>query len=158
VRKDALTGVAANYLQWFDTSKEWSNSDSTIWNEITKPDNSTFNDAALFSDGTTLYFFGGAISLAPQALLGVPPEGTWKYNFAQDQFSEPSIDGSPPVQRIHIGVTAQSTNKTGYYLGGAITPKSDPAFNALPGAVPYMLVVPNLTGRPGANVSIGFKV
>jgi hypothetical protein len=75
VTKNALTGVAANYLQWFDTSKEWSNSDSTIWNEITKPDNSTFNDAALFSDGTTLYFFGGAISLAPQALLVVPPEG-----------------------------------------------------------------------------------
>lgn len=145
---DTLTGAPANYLQWFDTSKYWSNSDSGIWNEITKPDNSTFNDASLFSDGITLYFFGGAISLAPQAPVDVPPEGTWRYNIAQNKFSEPSIAGSPPVQRIHIGASAQSSNKTGYYLGGAITPKSDPAFNVLPGAVPYMLVVPNLTSRP----------
>ena len=26
-----------------------------------------------------------------------------------------------------------------YFLGGAITPKSDPAFDMLPGAMPYMV-------------------
>ena len=44
------------------------------------------------------------------------------------------------MERIHWGLTAQAVQSSlGYYLGGAISPGSDPAFNAIPGAQPYMV-------------------
>ena len=48
--------------------------------------------------------------------------------------------GGDPVQRVLIGMSAQSsTTPVGYYLGGAITPLCNPSFYAETNSTPYMM-------------------
>ena len=78
------------------------------------------------------------MSNAPGAPTIPPPNGIWQYDIAKDQWSNITTRGDP-VERIHLGSYVQSSTGEGYYLGGARTPKSDEAFLALPGAMPYMV-------------------
>ena len=99
-----------------------------------------------------MYLFGGALSAAPGAPTVPPPNGIWQFNFNDSKWI-PVVPSGDPVQRIHWGQTAQALNNSlAYFLGGAITPKSDPSFNALPGAVPYM--VQGLVTINETNVSL----
>ncbi|MCJ1257136.1 hypothetical protein MMC24_004961 [Lignoscripta atroalba] len=128
-----------------DLSKPWSNTDQFLWTSYPKPNNTnaamdppTLNDGAMWSDGSSLLLFGGALSRARGASPVIPPQGTWKYDILQDAWTNQGFNGAR-MQRIHLGVTAQSSTNEGYYLGGAITPASDPLFNSIPGAQPYMV-------------------
>lgn len=48
--------------------------------------------------------------------------------------------GGDPFQRVLIGMSVQSsTTSVGYYLGGAITPLSNPSFDAETNSTPYMV-------------------
>lgn len=93
----------------------------------------------MFSDNTSLYLFGGAISIAPGA-PGIPqPNAIYQYNINESQWAQMN-PGGDPVQRVLIGMSAQSsTTAVGYYLGGAITPLSDPSFYAETNSRPYMV-------------------
>lgn len=92
----------------------------------------------MFSDNSSLYLYGGAISRAPGNAGDPPPNGVWQYNMKEAQWSNITTRGDQ-VQRSHLGMTVQSSNGVAYYLGGAKTPDSDAAFHALPGATPYMV-------------------
>ena len=92
----------------------------------------------MFVTNSGLFLFGGALSAAPGAPPIPPPNALWQYKFSSGNWT--SVTPSDSVQRIHWGQTAQAVNSSnGYYLGGAITPKSDAAFNALPNAQPYQV-------------------
>lgn len=70
-----------------------------------------------------------------------PANAIWEYTsqLSNGPWVQANTDGDP-VQRIHLGPSVQSATKSvGYYLGGAMTPRSDPSFNALPNATPYMV-------------------
>ena len=145
VLNGAVSVTIPNTVDTIDLSKPFSNADTSIWSHIYKNSTSstnnapTLNDGCMFSDNSNLYLFGGAISLAPGAPAVPPPNGIWQYDLGKSAWSQ-STPGGDPVQRIHIGQNAQSSSSAvGYYLGGVITPKSDPTFNALPSAVPYMV-------------------
>ena len=132
-------------INTMDLSKPWSNTDQFLWTSYPKPNNTnaamdppTLNDGAMWSDGSSLLLFGGALSRARGASPVIPPQGTWKYDILQDAWTNQGFNGAR-MQRIHLGVTAQSSTNEGYYLGGAITPASDPLFNSIPGAQPYMV-------------------
>ena len=128
-----------------DLSKPFSNADTSIWEYISKNGTTaassapTLNDGSIFSDDTSLYLFGGAISMAPGA-PGIPPSNAlYQYNIGERQWTQIS-PGGDPVQRVLIGMSAQSsTTSAGYYLGGAITPLSNPSFYAETNSTPYMV-------------------
>lgn len=132
-------------IDTLDLSKAFSNADTSIWGQI--PKNGTtvassapsLNDGSMFSDNTSLYLFGGAISMAPGA-PGIPqPNAIYQYNINESQWAQMN-PGGDPVQRVLIGMSAQSsTTSVGYYLGGAITPLSDPSFYAETNSRPYMV-------------------
>ena len=93
----------------------------------------------MFATNSSLFLFGGALSAAPGAPSVPPPNALWEYKFSSDNWTSVTPSGDS-VQRIHWGQTAQAVKSSnGYYLGGAITPKSDAAFNALPNAQPYQV-------------------
>ena len=128
-----------------DLSKPFSIADTSIWEHISKNGTNsassapTLNDGSIFSDDTSLYLFGGAISMAPGA-PGIPPSNAlYQYNIGERQWTQIS-PGGDPVQRVLIGMSAQSsTTSAGYYLGGAITPLSNPSFYAETNSTPYMV-------------------
>ncbi|KAL6717932.1 hypothetical protein ACLMJK_004017 [Lecanora helva] len=133
------------YVSTLDLSKPFSNSDPSIWQSIpknvTSPNNNppTLNDGSMFATKSGLFLFGGALSAAPGAPAVPPPNALWQYDFSNDNWTSITPSGDP-VQRIHWGTSVQAVNSSnGYFLGGAITPKSDPAFNALSGAEPYQV-------------------
>lgn len=156
-----LTCPIANNVATADLSKPWGNGDDSIWRYISKtaktPGSSppTLNDGSIFSDNSSLYFFGGALSLAPGAPSTPPPNALWQFDIDKQEWKTAAPRGDA-VERIHIGSNVQSTKPQGYYLGGAITPKSDAAFNAQKNAMPYMvggLLVFNETSVEFNNVS-----
>lgn len=134
----------ANALDTVDLSKSWGNEDDSLWSHISKEGvniNSSppiLNDGSIFSDSSSLYFFGGALSLAPGAPSTPPPNALWQYDIQKRKWNKAALGGEP-VERIHIGSNVQSSKLQGYYLGGAITPRSDAAFLALDRATPYMV-------------------
>lgn len=77
--------------------------------------------------------------MAPGA-PGIPqPNAIYQYNINESQWAQMN-PGGDPVQRVLIGMSAQSsTTSVGYYLGGAITPLSDPSFYAETNSRPYMV-------------------
>ena len=141
--QSANTSIATT-ISTIDLSNPWSNVDTSIWGSISKnttaslPGPPTLNDGAIFSEGSHLWLYGGAISLALQPVPPIPPNGIWKYDLVREQWSQGSTGGIP-VQRLHLGITAQSTDSKAYYLGGAKGPKSDAAFNAEPDAEAYLV-------------------
>ena len=77
--------------------------------------------------------------MAPGA-PGIPPtNAVYQYNIGEAQWTQTN-PGGDPVQRVLIGMSAQSSSKAvGYYLGGAITPLSNPSFYAETNSTPYMV-------------------
>ena len=130
-----------------DLSKPFSNSGASIWSHISKNgtnhDAPTLNDGQIFATNGSLYLYGGGISVANPAIGAptmLPPNGVWQYNFDSSLWNAmiPS-PGSSPVQRMVIGMSAQTTSSsTAYYLGGAHAPAGDPDFWTVPGATPYL--------------------
>ena len=142
-----ITATLPDTVDLIDLSKPFSNADTSIWDYVSKngtsPSNTppTLNDGGIFATDSSLFLFGGALSRVEGAPTVPPPNGIWEYTSQtnEGQWTQASFGGDP-VQRIHLGSSAQSAKTpTGFYLGGAITPKSDPSFDALPGAIPYMV-------------------
>lgn len=99
------------------------------------------NDGSIFADNSSLYLYGGGISVAYPAIgapTALPPDGVWQYDLGSGQWSMAALSGVP-VNRSIIGMTAQSSSRpVAYYLGGVKEPASDPYFWTLPRATPYM--------------------
>ena len=99
------------------------------------------NDGSLFADSSSLYLYGGGISVAYPAVgapTALPPDGVWQYDLGSGQWSMADLSGIP-VNRSILGMSAQSSSSpVAYYLGGVKEPASDPYFWTLPGATPYM--------------------
>ena len=77
--------------------------------------------------------------MAPGA-PGIPPTNAlYQYILGEGQWTQ-LIPGGDPVQRVLIGMSAQSSRTAvGYYLGGAVTPLSNPSFYAETNSTPYMV-------------------
>ena len=130
-----------------DLSKPFSNANTSVWGHISKNGTNqnssppTMNDGAIFADNSSLYLYGGSISVAYPAIGAptvLPPAGVWQYDLGSSQWSMAALNGVP-VNRSIIGMSAQSSSSNvAYYLGGVKTPASDPYFWTLPGATPYM--------------------
>ena len=132
-------------IDTIDLSKPFSNHDSSIWGQISKNGTNfassapSLNDGSMFSDNSSLYLFGGAISMAPGAPGIPPPNAIYQYNIGESQWTQMNLGGEP-VQRVLIGMSAQSsTTSVGYYVGGAITPLSSPSFYAETNPTPYLI-------------------
>ena len=99
------------------------------------------NDGSIFADNSSLWLYGGGISVAYPAVgapTELPPDGVWQYDLGSGQWSMAAVTGVP-VNRSVIGMSAQSSSSpVAYYLGGVKVPASDPYFWTLPGATPYM--------------------
>ena len=127
-----------------DLSQPFSNVDTSIWDYIYKNGTSgyvapTLNDGSIFATSSSLYLFGGALSTAPGAPTVPPGNGISEYAMNSSLWGQ-VVTAGDPVERAHYGMAVQSSTRSlGYYVGGAITPKSDPNFNALPNAMPYMV-------------------
>ncbi len=77
--------------------------------------------------------------MAPGAPGMPPPNAIYQYNIGESQWAQIN-PGGDPVQRVLIGMSAQSsTTSVGYYLGGAITPLSNPSLYAETNSTPYMV-------------------
>ena len=77
--------------------------------------------------------------MAPGAPGIPPPNAVYRYNIGESQWAQIN-PGGDPVQRVLIGMSVQSsTASVGYYLGGAITPLSNPSFYAETNSTPYMV-------------------
>ena len=127
-----------------DLSQPLSTADTSIWTYIYKNSTSgyvapTLNDGSIFATSSSLYLFGGALSTAPGAPTVPPGNGISEYEINNALWGQ-VVTAGDPVERAHYGMAVQSSARSlGYYVGGAITPKSDPNFNALPNAIPYMV-------------------
>ena len=77
--------------------------------------------------------------MAPGA-PGIPQtNAVYQYNLGEGQWTH-LHPGGDPVQRVLIGMSAQSSRTAvGYYLGGAVTPLSNPSFYAETNSTPYMV-------------------
>ena len=131
-------------VDMIDLSKPFNNSDISLWGHINKNSTlgyspPTLNDGSIFATSSRLYLFGGALSSAIGAPTTPPQNGIAEYELSNDQWGQ-AVAGGNRVQRIHYGSAVQSpTVQVAYYMGGAITPNSDPSFKALPNAMPYMV-------------------
>ena len=126
-----------------DLTKSWSNGDDSLWSHISKNtmDGSSppsLNDGVMFSNNTSLYLFGGAVSAAPGPHPLPPPNSLWEYGINTNRWKRASPNGDS-VQRIILGAVTQSSTGQAYYLGGAIVPKSDAAFLLLPNPQGYLV-------------------
>ena len=139
-----VTVILPSTVDTIDLSQPFSNADTSIWTYILKNSTPgyvapTLNDGSIFATSSGLYLFGGALSTAPGAPTEIPSNGISVYEMKNALWGQ-AITGGEPVERVHYGMAMQSSNMSvGYYIGGAITPKSDPNFNALPNAMPYMI-------------------
>lgn len=134
---------AVSTLDTIDLSKPWGNGDNNLWRHISKnitggSSAPSLNDGAIFSNDSRLYLFGGAVASNPGPHPSPPPNAVWQYDIDADKWSKAAPKGDS-VQRIIIGTTLQSSKSQAYYLGGAIAPKSDAAFLAIPYALPYLV-------------------
>lgn len=77
--------------------------------------------------------------MAPGA-PGIPPtNAVYQYDLGNSQWTQLN-PGGDLVQRILVGMSAQSSRTAvGYYLGGAVTPLSNPSFYAQTNSTPYMI-------------------
>ena len=139
-----VTVILPSTVDTIDLSQPFSNADTSIWTYILKNSTPgyvapTLNDGSIFATSSSLYLFGGALSTAPGAPTEPPPNGISEYEMKEALWGQ-AVKGGDPVERTHYGMAVQSsTMSLGYYIGGAITPKSDPNFNELPNAMPYMV-------------------
>ena len=142
-----LSVLIPSTVDTIDLSKPFSNTNLSVWGHISKNGTNqnssppTMNDGSMFADNSSLYLYGGGISVAYPAIGAptvLPPDGIWQYNLGSGQWNMAAFSGVP-VNRSVTGMTAQtSSNSVSYYLGGVKEPSSDPYFWTLPGATPYM--------------------
>ena len=135
-------------MDTIDLSKPFNNTSTLIWSHISKNGSNddstppTLNDGTIFSDESSLFLFGGGISVANPPIINAPKStpanGVWQYGFGNGQWNMATLDGDA-VQRMTLGMSVQSSShQTGYYLGGVKLPAADPYFWTVPGATPYM--------------------
>ncbi|KAL8731579.1 MAG: hypothetical protein Q9181_004244 [Wetmoreana brouardii] len=122
-------------IDTLDLSQTWNTGDTAIWKHIKKttsvsvPGPPSLNDGAIFSNGSSLWIYGGVVSQALRNLPAIPPNGIWRYDIAAGQWSQPSTGGDP-TQRLLRGRSIQAGNTGAFYLGGAKSPLSDVVFHA----------------------------
>ncbi|KAL9591761.1 MAG: hypothetical protein Q9179_007398, partial [Wetmoreana sp. 5 TL-2023] len=122
-------------ISTIDLSQTWNNADTKIWKYLKKttsvsaPGPPSLNDGAIFSNGSSLWLYGGVVSQAPKNEPVIPPNGIWRYDIAASQWSQPSAGGDP-VQRLFRGTSIQAGNSGAFYLGGAKSPLGDAVFHA----------------------------
>lgn len=138
-----MTVYTESTIDTIDLAKPWGNEDRSLWSHIlkNKTDGSgppSLNDGSIFSNDSHIYLFGGAVANTSGPHPLPPPNVLWQYNINADQWTEASPKGDS-VQRIIQGSTAQSSKSQGYYLGGAIDPRSDAAFLSLLYPQPYLV-------------------
>lgn len=77
--------------------------------------------------------------MAPGAPGIPPPNAIYQYSISGGLWTQIS-PGGDTVHRVLIGMSAQSqTTPVGYYLGGAVTPLSDPSFYTETNSTPFMV-------------------
>lgn len=131
-------------MDTIDLSKPFSNGDPSIWGRISKNGTNhnapTLNDGSIFADNSSLYLYGGGISVANPAIgapTTLPPNAVWQYDKASGQWNRAIPNGKTP-QRMNLGMSVQSSSSPkGFYLGGIHAPASDPEFWTVPNAKPY---------------------
>lgn len=128
-----------------DLDKPWNNADDSIWRYIPKPNGTlattppSLNDGAIFSNGTSLWLYGGQVSGAsPENMPPTLPNGIWRYDLISSHWSR-SLASGHPVQRLILGPYTQASNSRTFYLGGRTSPWSDPATGSAE-AGPHYLV------------------
>ncbi|KAL8761220.1 MAG: hypothetical protein Q9184_002652 [Pyrenodesmia sp. 2 TL-2023] len=139
-----MTDVATT-VDTIDLSQRWNNGNTKLWKHIlknttaSKPGPPSLNDGAIFSNGSSLWLYGGVrTSLRVGPPTPIPPNGIWRYDIAAGQWSQP-FAGGDPVQRLFRGSFTQAGSSTAFYLGGAKSPLSDAVFNGQSGATPYLV-------------------
>ncbi|KAL8776023.1 MAG: hypothetical protein Q9213_008406, partial [Squamulea squamosa] len=127
-----------------DLNKPWNNADTGIWSNITKATKAgsygppSLNDGAIFSNGSSLWLYGGSVSRAGPPLPAIPPDDIWRYDFATFKWSLSARNGDP-IQRLTKGAYLQTDGSKGFYLAGQKDPFSDISFHVNDGAEPYMV-------------------
>ena len=77
--------------------------------------------------------------MAPGAPAVPPANAVYQYNLGHGQWTQLN-PGGDLVERVLIGMSVQSSRTAvGYYLGGAITPLSNPSFYSQTNSTPYMV-------------------
>ncbi|KAL8898506.1 MAG: hypothetical protein Q9207_006661 [Kuettlingeria erythrocarpa] len=117
-----------------DLSQRFNIGNSELWKHIAKNTTASklgppsLNDGAIFSNGLSLWLYGGARnSLESRTDNTIPPNGIWRYDIAAGQWSQPS-PGGDPVERLYRGTFTQARNSTAFYLGGIKSPLGDAVF------------------------------
>ncbi|KAI4218187.1 MAG: hypothetical protein L6R36_009085 [Xanthoria steineri] len=125
-----------------DLARPWNNANHSIWRHIAKPyatlatSPPSLNSGAIFSNGSSLWLYGGSINRLPNASQEVPPNGIWRYDLGSSDWSRAAPSGEP-VQRLVKGSNIDASLSRAYYLGGTKDPYSDPAFLSTRDAEPY---------------------
>ncbi|KAL9013753.1 MAG: hypothetical protein Q9173_001566 [Seirophora scorigena] len=116
----------ATTIDIIDLSQRWNIADNKIWNRIekntsvSKPGPPSLNNGAIFANATSLWLYGGGVSLAPKRLPPTPPNGIWRYDIAAGEWTQPFASGDP-VRRQSLGMSTNLGNSKAIYLGGART-------------------------------------
>lgn len=102
----------------------------------------SLNDGAIFSNGSSLWLYGGAVSNAgaEKGMISksppIPPADIWRYDFVSSNWTRDSFSGEP-IQRLIKGQYVQASSSRAYFLGGVKDPLSDSAFHATSNPKPY---------------------
>ncbi|KAL9595979.1 MAG: hypothetical protein Q9219_006102 [cf. Caloplaca sp. 3 TL-2023] len=121
-----------------DLSRKWYNADRAIWKHVAKrtkdsgSDPPSLNKGAIFSNGSSLWLYGGYLSKKSPEYSRMPTNGIWRYDIATDQWTQPPVKDDN-IQRLFGGTTVQAGNLNAFYLGGVTpdnssteTPVTDP--------------------------------
>ncbi|KAL8883904.1 MAG: hypothetical protein Q9192_006972 [Flavoplaca navasiana] len=122
-------------------SNPWNNADASIWHYVSKsqanltPGPPSLNAGAIFSNGSSLWLYGGAVGATPTAkgmnskAPPIPPADIWRYDFVSSDWTRDFFSGEP-IQRLIRGQYVQASSSRAYFLGGVKDPRSDSAFFA----------------------------
>lgn len=118
---------------WCSISPSHGDTDYYLFKGIKKPYNESHPDnyppsldeGASFSDGPSLYFWGGYIN-SHGGPPHPPPHTAWKYDIQSDHWSNSVFTGASLQARLIEGAAAQSTaHKKAYYLDGLVVPEAN---------------------------------
>lgn len=103
-----------------DLSKPFSNANTSIWGHMSKHgtiQNSsppTMNDGSMFADNSSLYLYGGGISVTYPAIgapIVLPPGGVWQYDIGSGTWSMAGLSGVS-VNCSIIGMNVQNSSSS----------------------------------------------
>ena len=142
-----LTVLTPSTVDTIELSKPFSNANTSVWGHILKNGTNLnasppmMNDGSMFTDNSSVYLYGGGISVAYPAIgapIVLPPGGVWQYDIGSGKWSMAALS-RVSVNGSIIGMSAQiSSSPIAYYLSGVKEPASDLHIWTLPGATPYM--------------------